>query len=110
MDINSYRPVQRSAGFDKNSVSDMNKVSKAALEAVADFVYDVDGDNTGLKDVNKALGNLSGDENIAYLVGTVATGGALPVLSLIGEGLVDGVKYAANGIVEVSKQVKKTLD
>jgi len=93
MAINPNKPVQPQ--FDKQSVSEINKVTKTALEAVADVIYDADGDQTSLKDVKKAINNLSPGEKVALTAGTVLTGGALPVLSLIGEGTVKVAKGAA---------------
>ena len=103
MAINSNRPVQPS-GFDKNSVSDMNKVTKTALEAVADKIYDADGDNTQFSDVKKAFNKLSPEEKVAFSAGSALTGGALPAVSLVGEETLEVAKEA-KGTIE--KQVEK---
>lgn len=97
MAINSNRPVQPS-GFDKNSVSDMNKVTKTALEAVADKIYDADGDNTQFSDVKKAFNKLSPEEKVAFSAGSALTGGALPAVSLIGEESLEVAKEAKGAI------------
>lgn len=95
MAINPNKPVQPS-GFDKNSVSDMRNVVSKAAEAIADKVYDADGDNTELKDVGKAFNKLSPAEKTAFTAGTLVTGGALPALSLA----IDGVGLAAKKVGE----------
>lgn len=93
MAINPNKPVQPS-GFDRNSISEMNNVSKKALEAVGDLVYDADGDDTGFDDVKEAYQQLTGAEKAAFTAGAVLTGGALPAVSLIGEGVVEAAKGA----------------
>lgn len=93
MAINPNRPVQPS-GFDKSSVSDMNKVTKTAIEAVADKIYDADGDDTQFSDVKKAFNKLSSEEKVALSAGSALTGGALAAVSLFGEEVVKEVKVA----------------
>ena len=82
MAINPNQPV-RSTGFDRNSLADLNKVTRTAFEALTDLVHDADGDQTGLDDVKKALDQLSPQEKVAFGVGTLLSGGALPFVSLL---------------------------
>lgn len=108
MAINPNKPVQ-SSGFDSKSISDMNKVSKTALEAVADLVYDADGDKTGFDDVKKAFNKLSPEEKTAFTIGSGITGTALPLLSLLGEELGKGAANVAKGLDKTADSVKKEV-
>lgn len=84
MSINPNRPVQPSADF-KQSITDMNKVSKTAVEAVTDLFHDADGDKTGLKEVKEAFQELSTQEKIAFGAGGAVVGAAIASISLVGE-------------------------
>lgn len=97
MAVNNNRPVQPNGGFDKNSIKDMNNVAAKAIEAVADKIYDADGDKTSFKDVGKAASHLSPSEKVAMAAGSLATAGALPMISL-------GVEKAADAFKEWSKE------
>ena len=99
MAINSNRPVQPS-GFDKNSVSDMNKVTKTAIEAVTDKIHDADGDQTSFKDVKKEFAKLSPEEKVAFSAATALTGGAAAMVSMIAE---EGKELAQNLSEKISK-------
>lgn len=103
MAINGNRPLQPS-GFDKNSISDINKVTKKAIEAVADKIHDADGDNTQFSDVKAAFQELSTQEKVAFSAGTALTGGALAAVSLIGEEVAETGKEVGKA---VQKQVKE---
>ncbi len=84
MSINPNRPVQPSADF-KQSITDMNKVSKTAAEAVTDLFHDADGDKTGFKEVKEAFQELSTQEKIAFGAGGALVGAAIASISLVGE-------------------------
>ncbi len=81
----------------------MNQVVKTTVEATADLFHDADGDKTDLDDIKREAGKLSGGEQVALTVGTIATGGALPVLSLLTEGAATLTNKAGEA---VSKAVK----
>jgi hypothetical protein len=76
----------------------MNQVVKTTVEATADLFHDADGDKTDLDDIKREAGKLSGTEQVALTVGTIATGGALPVLSLLTEGAVTLTNKAAKEV------------
>lgn len=84
--------IQAATGFDKNSWTDINAVTKKTLEAIADKVYDADGDNSSFADVKTAYQKLSPEEKATFSVGTFLTGGAAPVMSLFAETLVDNAE------------------
>lgn len=86
------------------SFKQMNQVVKTAAEAVVDQVHDFDGDKTGLDDVKAEAAKLSGKEQVALTIGTIATGGALPVISLVTEG---AVKVAGSTAKEVGSGLNK---
>ena len=85
----------------------MNKVVKTAAEAVADQIYDVDGDKTGLKEIKAEATKLSDGEQRALAAGTIATGGALPVVSLLAEGSIEAVKAAPKAAEKVKEAVQE---
>lgn len=83
------------SGFDSNSWSQINQVTRTAIEAVADQVYDADGDNTGFDDVKAAYNQLSPEEQATFTMGAVLTGGAAPAVSLLAE---EGVEVAQSAV------------
>lgn len=83
----------------------MNRLVKTAAEAVADQVYDIDGDKTGLQAVKAEAAKLSEGEKIALVAGTIATGGALPVVSLLAE---EGIE-AAKAAPKLTEKVKQAI-
>lgn len=102
MSINPNRPVQPSADF-KQSISDMNKVTKTALEAVTDTLHDADGDRTGFNEVKAAFQELSTQEKIAFSTGGAVVGAAIASLSLVGEKIADVAK-------ETGQAIEKQMD
>ncbi|MBF2051894.1 MAG: hypothetical protein IGS03_00340 [Candidatus Sericytochromatia bacterium] len=102
MAINPNQPV-RPTGFDRNSLADLNKVTRTAFEALTDLVHDADGDQTGLDDVKKALDQLSLQEKVAFGVGTLLSGGALPFASLL-----PAIEKAPAELAEVFSSEKET--
>ncbi|PIQ28689.1 hypothetical protein COW36_12035 [bacterium (Candidatus Blackallbacteria) CG17_big_fil_post_rev_8_21_14_2_50_48_46] len=106
MAINNNPLRQTTSAFHK-----MNEVVKTAAEAVVDQVHDFDGDQTGLAEVKAEVNKMSAGEKAALSVGALATGGALPLVSLIVEEAVDLTKkgakeigHAVNGIKEAAKE------
>ncbi len=89
------------------SFQQMNKLVKTAAEAVADQVYDADGDKKSLKDVKAEAAKLSAGEQLALAAGTIATGGALPVISLLAEGGIEAVKAAPEAAEKVKAAVEE---
>lgn len=105
MSINPSRPVQptqTTADF-KKSISDMNKVTGTAIEALADKIHDADGDNTQLSDVKTAFQKLSTQEKVAFGAGGAVLGAAIASISLVGEKVGDAYE-------EASKAVEKQVD
>lgn len=118
MAINSNKPVQPSS--EAHPFSKMNTVIKTAAEAVVDKVHDADGDATSLADVKAAVSDLSPAEGLALAAGTVMTGGALPVLSLVGEAALEvtrsvaketgkGVKAAGEGLEKAGSKLNEAV-
>lgn len=109
MAINSNRPLQPtqgpkdSSGFDKNSVSNMNSVTKKAIEAVTDLFHDADGDKSDLKAVKQEYAKLSPQEKVAFSTATALTGGAAAMVSLLAE---EGLEAAQ----KISKTFSKKED
>jgi hypothetical protein len=89
------------------SFKQMNKVATTAIEAAADQICDFDGDKTGAHDVNAEVAKLSHNEKVALTVGTIATGGALPVVSLIVEGGAHAVQSLGRNARKLTEAVQE---
>ncbi|MGV3523924.1 MAG: hypothetical protein ACO1RX_06840 [Candidatus Sericytochromatia bacterium] len=108
MAINPNKPVQPSS--EANPFSKMNNTLKTAAEAVADQIQDTDGDKTTLADVKAAASELSPAEGLALAAGTVMTGGALPVISLLGEAAVEGARAEKKAVGKELKAAGKEIE
>lgn len=107
MSINSNRPTQPSGDF-KQSIANINKVTHTAIEAVADKIYDVDGDDTQFSDVKEAFQELSPQEKVAFGAGGAVLGTAIASFSLVGEKIADVAQEAGKTIEkEISKRYKR---
>jgi hypothetical protein len=108
MAINNNKPVQpmQQAG---ESLQKMNKVTKTAIEAVTDKIYDADGDKTSFKDVKKAADQLSTSEKVALGAGIAMTGGALAAVSLIAEEGLEVGKKIGTGAGEIAKKTAEAV-
>ena len=109
MAINPNRPIMpEQGGLDNSSMSKINKVTKTALEAVADKIYDADGDKTSFKDVSKAYNTLNPAEKLTLKVGA-AGAGVLPALSLVAEEAVSVGDHVIKGANKLAKEGSKVL-